>query len=110
MPSDDLRNSSVPADSSMSGLPRVGQLSPGAAEEWKDWLEHTLTRRFVRSPADECRAMPEAAAGEMIVLHFHDQLRLERLPLSRPRGAPATGAARRAPGKAGGLDQRLQLW
>src|SRR5690348_4906571 len=53
--------------------------------------------------------MPEAAAGEVIVLHLDDELRRERLPLARPLGAPPAGPTGRLAGEAGRLDQLLEL-
>jgi hypothetical protein len=45
-------------------------------------VHRELTRRLVRPPAKQVRAMPEAVAGEMVVLNFDDQLGLQVQPLA----------------------------
>ncbi len=40
-----------------------------------------LTRRLIGPPAHKTRAVAEAPAREMVVLHFDDKFWLERLPL-----------------------------
>ena len=39
--------------------------------------------------------MPKSSAGEMVVLHFDDQLRPQGVPLVAAARAPPTGASRR---------------
>ena len=43
-------------------------------------FKRTLPRLLIRTPAQKLCAMTEAAAGEVIVLDFDDELRRERLP------------------------------
>ena len=58
---------------SVEQLPEV---SPRRAE----LIELALCGRFVGSPAEELRAVAEAASREVIELNFDDQLRRQRLP------------------------------
>src|SRR5689334_15492361 len=51
--------------------------------------DRALLRRLVRAPAEERRAVTEAAAGEVVVLHFEHELRCEGLPFARALGAPS---------------------
>ena len=67
------------------------------------------SRRLVRPPAQQPRAVAEAVAGEMVVADLDDELRLERLPFGRALGRPAARAARRVAGEAGRRDQLFQL-
>src|SRR5579884_2755264 len=46
--------------------------------------EGALIGLLVRPPAKKFCPVPEAVAGKMIVTHFADQLRLQRLPFARP--------------------------
>src|ERR1043166_1610375 len=68
-----------------------------------------LLRRLVRPPAQEFGAVAEAAAGDMVVAHFGDQLGPQRLPFAGPLGAPAARPAGRIAGEARRRDQLLQL-
>src|SRR4051794_20044032 len=73
-------------------------------------VERALPRRFVFSPAQNFRAVPEAFAREMIVGHFHHDLRIDWLPLAASFRTPAARAAGRVAGKAGLFLQRLELF
>src|SRR5687767_8382326 len=73
-----------------------------------DLRDPALLRRLVRTPAEEARPVAEAAAIEVIVAHLDDQLRRQRLPLGRPRRAPATRTARRLTGEARRLHEFLE--
>src|SRR5438045_3700307 len=53
-------------------------------------------RRLVRSPAEKLRAVAEAAAGEVIVLHFDHEFWIERFPFAEALGAPSARPTRRA--------------
>jgi len=44
----------------------------------------------------------------MVVLHFDDELRFERLPFARALGRPAAGPAGRSAGEAGGSYELLE--
>src|SRR5579862_4466225 len=46
--------------------------------------EGALIGVLVRPPAKKFCPVAEAVAGKMIVAHFADQLRLQRLPFARP--------------------------
>src|SRR5947209_7304557 len=74
-------------------------------------LRHgALPRILVGPPPQQLRAVPEAPSGEVVVLHFHHELRRERLELARPLRAPAAGPAWRPARKSRSLSQRLQLF
>ena len=73
-----------------------------------DLIHGALPRRLVRAPAQQRAAVPEPAAAYLVVADLDDQLRRERLPFAGTLGAPAAGAARRAPGEARRFAQRLQ--
>jgi len=64
---------------------------------------------FIVPPPHKLRPVAETAAGEVIVLDLHDQLRLERNPVARSVRCPSAGAPRRAAGKAGRLPQGLEF-
>src|SRR4051812_29657295 len=68
-----------------------------------DLIHRALLRRLVRSPAEKLRAVAEPPLGEVVVLNFDDQLRVERFPFAAALGAPARRAARRAAGEAAAL-------
>src|SRR6266480_1697948 len=53
-----------------------------------------LARRFVRAPAQKSCAVPESAAGEMIVGNFNDNLWIDGLPFASALCAPATRSSR----------------
>ena len=74
-----------------------------------DLLHGALPWRFFRAPAEESRAVTEAASGEVIELNFDHQPGSERLPLRGTSGAPAAGASGGFAREAGGLDQLLQF-
>src|SRR5437879_2179947 len=84
---------------------QLPQVSPRGAE----LIELALGRRLVRPPAEELRAVTEAARGKMIKLHFRDKFRLQWLPFHRPLGAPAARSVGSAAGEAGTAHQRFQL-
>src|SRR5579872_3009500 len=69
--------------------------------------EIAFLRLLIGAPAQEFSAMAEATAGEVIVAHLANQLRLEGLPFHGAFGAPAAEPARSLAGKAGGCDQGL---
>src|SRR4051794_34312123 len=75
-----------------------------------DLRHRALARRFVGAPAQQPRAVAEPAAGEMVVLHLDDELGRERLEFAGALGAPATGAAGRPAGEAGGLAQGFETF
>ena len=52
-----------------------------------------LARIFVRTPSQKFRPMTKAAAGEVVELHFRDQLGFQRLPLHRFFCAPTARPA-----------------
>src|SRR3546814_3858607 len=70
-------------------------------------LHPALSRRLVRAPAQQAGSVPESIARDLVVGHFDDELRLQRLPLAASLGAPAAGAAGRTAREAGRRDQRL---
>ena len=70
-------------------------------------LVHRAVWRLVGAPMQELRAVSESVPGEVIVLHFHHQFWLQRLPLGRTIGAPTARPAGRVARKAGRLDQRF---
>src|SRR5579884_3434395 len=73
-------------------------------------LRHpALIRALVRPPAQVLGAVAETAAGEVVILHFHHQLRRQRLKFAGALGAPAAGASWRAAGEARRLAQRFQF-
>src|SRR5688572_10573836 len=87
--------------------------SPGEAERGDlrlllDLLHRALARRLVRAPAKEGRAVTEAAAAEVVVADFDDELGVERLPFGAALRAPAARAAGRVAGEAGRLDELLE--
>src|SRR3546814_14988827 len=71
-------------------------------------LHPALSRRLVRAPAQQAGSVPESIARDLVVGHFDDELRLQRLPLAASLGAPAAGAAGRTAREAGRRDQRLE--
>jgi len=68
-----------------------------------------LARQPVGPPAHEARAVAEAPAGDVIVLHLDDQPGPQWLPLTATLGRPAAGTARRIAGEAGAAAQPLEL-
>ena|ERR1700678_2967409 len=73
-------------------------------------LHGTGPRRFFRPPAEEFGSVTEAAAREMIELHFDDQFRRQRLPFERMLCTPAARAAGSFAGEPRRLDQFLQFF
>src|SRR5437667_50739 len=63
--------------------PGGSDLSPGA-----------VLRIFVRPPADEARAVPEAVLLQLVVAHLADELRLDRVPVELLAPRPAALASR----------------
>src|SRR5437762_4188559 len=63
-------------------------------------LHGALPRFLVGPPSQDCRAVPKAAASEMVIGHLDDKFRLERLPLRRAPGRPAARATRSLTGQA----------
>ena len=82
---------------------------PEVAPRRAELVELALGGRFVGSPAEELRAVAEAASGEVIELNFDDQLRPQRLPFHRPLGAPAARSAGSAAGETWSAHERFQL-
>src|SRR5262249_22069788 len=66
-------------------------------------------RRFVGPPAQELRPVAKAVPGEMIVLNFHHELRLERLPLRGAAGRPPARPAGRVAAEPGRRNEPLEL-
>src|SRR5436309_2584309 len=56
-------------------------------------LHGAVARGFFGTPAQECGAVAETAAGEVIELNLGDEFGIERLPFGRTLGAPAAGAS-----------------
>src|SRR5579883_1424007 len=81
----------------------------GGARFVLDLAHLALLGGFVGTPAEELGSVAEAASGEVIVLHFDDELRLERLELAGTFGAPAAGTAGTAAGEAWGLAEGFQF-
>jgi hypothetical protein len=52
----------------------------------------------------------ETIAGDLVVPNFHDQFWLERLPFTRPLGAPTTWTARRLAGEARRANQSFEAF
>src|SRR5256885_1988030 len=102
-------------------MPGAGRSTgSGNTLEQLDWhpaaahlVDAAPSRRLVGAPAQEFGAVAEAAAAEMVVLGFHHQLGIKRLPFAGALGAPATYAAWGFAGKAatcaGGFFQFLDL-
>ena len=65
-----------------------------AATSCRSCSNGALVRPLVGPPAHEARAVAEAVAGDVVVLHFGDQLELQRLPLRAALGRPAARSAR----------------
>ena len=74
-------------------------------------LSHAaLLRLFVGTPAEQPCAVAEAAAGEVIVLHFDDEVRAERLPFAwSARCSSGWGRRERCPVKPGGWISCFEL-
>src|SRR5690606_14627230 len=70
--------------------------------------ERALARRLVGSPAQQARAVAEAAAAEMVVGDLDHEAGLERQPMRRAARGPAARAARLVPGKAGRRNERFE--
>src|SRR6266542_5255573 len=73
-------------------------------------LKGALFRLLVRAPAEELCAVTKAAAGEMIILNFNHQLRLERLPFACLLRAPAAWSAGLVTRKSRWRSQRFELF
>src|SRR5213078_1562128 len=67
-------------------------------------IELALRWLLIRPPAQEFCAVTKAAAGEVIVLDFDDELGSERLPLDGALGGPAAWATGGVAGEARRLD------
>src|SRR5512132_3875806 len=66
-------------------------------------IDRARPRRLVGPPTQEFRAVAETPAGEMVVLNFNHELRVERFPFAAAFGAPATRPARRSAGETAAL-------
>src|SRR3954452_807201 len=73
-------------------------------------LNRATGRVLIRTPMQQLCAVSKTVPREMIVLHFHDKFRRERLPLSTSLGAPPARAARFAAGESGRLNDLFQLF
>src|SRR6185437_6412296 len=80
----------------------------GRARFLLELVEGALPRRLVGAPAQELRAVTEAAAADVIVAHLRDQLWCEGFPLTGPFRAPARWSARRIAAEARRLSQFFQ--
>src|SRR5882724_2560067 len=72
-------------------------------------IELALRGLLIGPPAQEFCPVTKAAAGEVIVLNFDDELWRERLPLGGALGGPAAWTTGRVAGEARRLDQLFQL-
>src|SRR6476659_2218931 len=72
-----------------------------------DLIHGALARRFIGAVADDLRSMTEPAAGEMIVGHLDDDLRIDRFPFAGSFRTPTTRSARRVAGKPWWLSERF---
>src|SRR5439155_26960012 len=70
-------------------------------------LERALPRLLLRTPAQKFRPMAEASSREVVVLHFANSFRFQRLPFGRAPGAPTARAAGSAPRESWRADHRL---
>src|SRR5512146_424473 len=84
-------------------------LELGRPELGRQLLVSALFRVFVGTPANDRSPMTETSARDLIVAHFDDELRLQRLPLAGTLGVPPARTARRIPGEARRLDQPLKV-
>src|SRR6187551_485592 len=72
-----------------------------------DLIHRARFWRLVRPPPQEFRAVAESPAGEVVVLHFDDELRIERFPLAAALRAPAARPARCPASEPAALARRL---
>src|SRR2546428_6091143 len=96
---------------------RLAREAIGVAGQRRQWVHLGLRlhlrqkawpRGLVGAPAEELGAVAEAAAGEVVVADFDDQLGRERLPLGAALGGPAAGPAGGLAGETGRPDERLE--
>ena len=72
-------------------------------------IHGALARRFVRTPAHNFCSVPESITREMIVAHFHNDFRIDRLPFAGAFRAPTTRPARRIAGEPRRFSQRFEF-
>src|SRR5215510_12030326 len=74
-----------------------------------DLLEGALLRILVWTKTNELRSVTEAVAGDMIVAHLDNEIRLYRLPFAAAFGAPPARTAGRFAGESGRRYQRFEF-
>src|SRR2546423_12339938 len=75
------------------------------------YLVHlALTWRFVRTVADDFCPVAKPFAGEMIVGHLDDDLRIDRFPFTRPLRAPTTRTPRCVASESRRLPERFEFF